>query len=107
MRNTVFIAADVGHRAVSAVSRMHAPVDAVSKRSKSVSWSSLRLNTIMLYTFLLTEPQLVRVTAWLDTQYVDRPRQYILSVQHRLFDDLVVVVIDCDEVSAVWIGLMV
>lgn len=60
----------------------------------------------MLYTFELTEAALDRVTEWLDRQYVTRPRQYILSVQHRLFDDLLVVVIDCDEDSAVWIGLM-
>ena len=61
----------------------------------------------MLYTFLVTEHTLDRVTEWLDTQYVTRPRQYILSVQHRLFDDLLVVVIDCDDRAAVWIGLMV
>ena len=61
----------------------------------------------MLYTFLVTEHTLDRVTEWLDTQYVTRPRQYILSVQHRLFDDLLVVVIDCDERAAVWIGLMI
>lgn len=60
----------------------------------------------MLYTFLITEAVLDRVTAWLDSQYVSRPDQYILSVQHRIFDDLLVVVIDCDESSAVWIGLM-
>ena len=61
----------------------------------------------MLYTFLVTEAALDRVTEWLDRQYVTRPRQYILSVQHRLFDDLLVVVIDCDDRAAVWIGLMV
>ena len=61
----------------------------------------------MLYTFELTEAQLDRVTEWLDTQYLLRPRQYILSVQHRLFDDFIVVVIDCDEGAAVWISLMV
>lgn len=61
----------------------------------------------MLYTFLVTEAALDRVTEWLDTQYVSRPRQYILSVQHRLFDDLLVVIIDCDEKAAVWISLMI
>ena len=61
----------------------------------------------MLYTFLVTEAALDRITEWLDTQYVARPRQYILSVQHRLFDDLLVVVIDCDEGAAVWISLMI
>ena len=61
----------------------------------------------MLYTFLVTEHTLDKITEWLDTQYVTRPRQYILSVQHRLFDDLLVVVIDCDECAAVWIGLMI
>ena len=61
----------------------------------------------MLYTFLVTEHTLDKITEWLDTQYVTRPRQYILSVQHRLFDDLLVVVIDCDDRAAVWIGLMV
>ena len=61
----------------------------------------------MLYTFLVTEHTLDKITEWLDTQYVTRPRQYILSVQHRLFDDLLVVVIDCDEGAAVWISLMV
>ena len=61
----------------------------------------------MLYTFLVTEHTLDKITEWLDTQYVTRPRQYILSVQHRLFDDLLVVVIDCDEGAAVWISLMI
>ena len=61
----------------------------------------------MLYTFLVTEHTLDKITEWLDTQYVTRPRQYILSVQHRLFDDLLVVIIDCDEGAAVWISLMV
>ena len=61
----------------------------------------------MLYTFLVTEHTLDKITEWLDTQYEARPRQYILSVQHRLFDDLLVVVIDCDEGAAVWIGLMI
>ena len=60
----------------------------------------------MLYTFLVTEHTLDKITEWLDTQYVTRPRQYILSVQHRLFDDLLVVIIDCDEGAAVWISLM-
>ena len=61
----------------------------------------------MLYTFLVTEHTLDKITEWLDTQYVTRPRQYILSVQHRLFDDLLVVIIDCDEGAAVWISLMI
>lgn len=60
----------------------------------------------MLYTFELTEPQLDRVTAWLDSQYAHRPDQYILSVQHRLFDDFIVVIVDCDDSAAVWIRLM-
>jgi len=58
----------------------------------------------MLYTFELSETELDRVTDYLDSQDY---RQYILSVNHRLFDNTVFVVIDCSPESAVVITLMI
>lgn len=60
----------------------------------------------MLYTFELTEPQLSRITDYLDSTYVERPREYILGVQHRLYDDLVFVTIDCSPETATFIHLL-
>lgn len=60
----------------------------------------------MLYTFELTEAQLVRVTDYLDSIYVSRPQEYILGVQHRLTDDLLFVIVDCSEQTAVWLRLI-
>lgn len=60
----------------------------------------------MIYTFELTEPQLIRITDYLDSIYVDRPQEYILGVQHRITDDLVFVVIECSESTAVYLHLM-
>lgn len=60
----------------------------------------------MLYTFELTEHQLLRVTDYLDSQYVCRPAEYIMGVQHRLTDDLVWVVIECSPETATFIHLI-
>lgn len=60
----------------------------------------------MLYTFELTETQLLRVTDYLDGTYVQRPREYILGVQHRLTDDLVFVTIECTPETATFIHLI-
>ena len=62
----------------------------------------------MLWTFELTEAGLLRVTDYLDAQWqwpgpYDR---YIWSVQRSLIDDRVVVLIECDEKTAAWIGLI-
>lgn len=61
----------------------------------------------MLYTFELTEPALDRVQDYLDSHYEQRPTQYIMSVQRRLYDDLVFVVIECDPATATFIHLLV
>lgn len=63
----------------------------------------------MLYTFTVTEAGLDRITDYLDAQwqYPDRLDRYIWSVQRSLIDDWVVVVIDCDEPTAVFLMLMV
>jgi hypothetical protein len=58
----------------------------------------------MLYTFELTEPQLDRVTDYLDQQDC---RQYILAVNHRLFDHSVFVIIDCSPETATYLHLLV
>lgn len=60
----------------------------------------------MLYTFELTEDQLMRVTDYLDSIYVTRPQEYILGVQHRLTDDLLFVIVDCSEQTAIWLRLI-
>lgn len=60
----------------------------------------------MLYTFELTEAQLDRVVDYLDSIYVARPQEYILGVQHRLTDDLLFVIVDCSEQTAVWLRLI-
>ena len=61
----------------------------------------------MLYSFELTEPQLNRVTDYLDSLYARGSHQYILGVQHRLTDDLVFVIIECTPDSATYIHLMI
>lgn len=60
----------------------------------------------MLYTFTATETQLDRVQIYLDGLYAGGSHQYILGVQHRLYDDLIFVMIECSEQSAVFIGLI-
>jgi hypothetical protein len=60
----------------------------------------------MLYTFELTEAQLVRVTDYLDGLYAQGSHQHILGVQHRIADDLLFVIIDCSEQSATYIHLL-
>ena len=63
----------------------------------------------MLYTFELTEAQLAWVTDYLDAQwqYPGPYDRFIWSVQRRITDDLVTVLIDCDEATAVMIHLRV
>ncbi len=61
----------------------------------------------MLYTFELTEQQLLSVTDYLDTLRSDVSHQYILGVQHRLTDDLIWVTVDCTEHTATWIALAI
>lgn len=62
----------------------------------------------MLYTFMVTETALLRITDYLDGQWqwpgpFDR---YIWSVQHSLIDDRVVVVVECDEKTAVMLSMI-
>lgn len=60
----------------------------------------------MLYTFEVTESVLDRMEQYLDRAYVSRPDQYIIAVQRRITDDLVVVIVDCDPSTAVMLQLM-
>lgn len=60
----------------------------------------------MLYTFELTESQLDRVDQYLQSRWAQHHREYILAVQHRVTDDLVIVIVDCTEEAAVWITLI-
>lgn len=62
----------------------------------------------MLYTFTITEQDLMRVTDYLDAQWqwpgpYDR---YIWAVQRSLIDDRVVLTVECDDATAVWISLI-
>lgn len=61
----------------------------------------------MLYTFELTEDQLDRVSDYLATLYAEGSHQYILGVQHRITDDLIWVIVDCSQHTAIWIGLAI
>jgi len=60
----------------------------------------------MLYTFELTDAQLLRVTDYLDSVYARGSQQYIVGVQQRLTDDLVFVVVECSPESATFIHLI-
>lgn len=60
----------------------------------------------MLYTFEMTEKTLDQVDDYLDRGYVDRPNQFIMAVQRLLWQDRVVVVVDCDEKTAMMIAIM-
>ena len=60
----------------------------------------------MLHTFEVTEAQLARIDDFLARSYVDRPDQYIIAVQRRLYDDLCVVIVDCDPITATCLHLM-
>lgn len=60
----------------------------------------------MLHTFEVTEAQLARMDDFLARSYVDRPDQYILAVQRRIMDDLMFVIIECDERTATYLYLI-
>lgn len=60
----------------------------------------------MLYTFEFTESTLDRVQDYLDTRYALDHQQYIMGVQHRLTDDLLLVVIECSPETATYIHLL-
>jgi hypothetical protein len=60
----------------------------------------------MLYTFEFDEPTLDRVTDYLHSLYSQGHHQYILGVQHRLTDDLLLVMIECSPESATYIHLL-
>lgn len=62
----------------------------------------------MLYTYTVTEGDLDRITDYLDAQWqwpgpYDR---YIWSVQRSLIDDRVVITVECDEATAVFLALL-
>lgn len=60
----------------------------------------------MIYTFEFTDHELNRVTDYLDGLYSRGSQQYILGVQHRLYDDIIFVMVECSPESAVWIRLL-
>jgi hypothetical protein len=60
----------------------------------------------MLYTFEFTEHTLARVQDYLDSRYTIDHQQYIMGVQHRLVDDLLLVVIECSPETATYIHLL-
>jgi hypothetical protein len=60
----------------------------------------------MLYTFVITEATLDRITDYLDSHYEDRPPQYIYCLQRSLFGDHIIVGIDCQPATAVMLTLM-
>lgn len=61
----------------------------------------------MLYTFTVTERDLLRITDYLDGQwqYPNQLNRYIWSIQRSLIDDRVVLVVECDEVTATFLAL--
>ena len=62
----------------------------------------------MLYTFTVTEAALDRITDYLDSlwQYPGPYDRYIWSVQRDLYEDRVVVLVECDEKTAVFLELI-
>lgn len=60
----------------------------------------------MPYNFTVTEPQLERISLYMQSLYHADYRQYIVTKHCRLADDLIVVVIDCSPESATFIHLI-
>ena len=62
----------------------------------------------MLYTFTVTEAALDRITDYLDAQwqYQGPYDRYIWTVQRSLFDDRVVVLVECDDRTATYLHLL-
>jgi hypothetical protein len=62
----------------------------------------------MLYTFVVTEAQLDRITDYLDAQwqYPGPYDRYIWSVQRSLIDDHITLLVECDEHTATFIHLL-
>ena len=62
----------------------------------------------MLYTFTVTEAALARITDYLDAQwqYPGPYDRYIWTVQRGLFDDRVVVLVECDDRTATYLHLL-
>ena len=61
----------------------------------------------MLYTFTVSESGLLRITDYLDQcwQWPGPYDRHIWSVQH-LQEDLVFVVVECDDATAVFLALL-
>lgn len=62
----------------------------------------------MLYTFTVTEAGLDLISDYLDSQwqYPGAYDRYIWSVQRSIVEDWVIVSVECDEQTAVLLGLM-
>lgn len=63
----------------------------------------------MLYTFTVTERDLDRISDYLDSQwqYPGPYDRYIWSVQRSMVNDWVLVSVECDEVTATMLRLMI
>jgi hypothetical protein len=59
----------------------------------------------MLYTFCVTAQSLDRIQSYLDTLDL-QPFQRIFAVERDLFDDQIIVGIDCSESTAILLGLL-
>lgn len=60
----------------------------------------------MLYTFVITDTVLDRITDYLQTYSPAPPAQYIYAVQPSLFGDQIIVGIDCSAATAVMLTLL-
>lgn len=63
----------------------------------------------MLKTFLIYESDLIPITEYLDHQWQwpGVRDQYIWSVQRSLFDDRIILIVECDDRTECWIRLSV
>ena len=60
----------------------------------------------MLYTFTVTEDRLIAMEHYLDSIYLERPREHVMGVQRSLVDDQVWVIIDCEPETATFLYLL-
>jgi hypothetical protein len=68
--------------------------------------NSMLLNTLtMLYTFCVTEQSFDRIQSYLADRGLE-PFQRIFAVQQDLWDDQIIVGIDCAESTAVFLELL-
>lgn len=61
----------------------------------------------MLYTFEMSESALARVDDYLRQRWNNDYQEYILGVEHRSSDSVLLVMIDCDESTATWLAMLI